>query len=126
MVENGLPPTSNGWIEKARRSFDYGGDLARMREEIARFAPEDVAGYENLVEASRRIFDVGFSELAHRPFTRFGAMMAQLPALVRLRADRTVSALVAKHIRHPLLRRAFSIQPLLVGGNRSRPPRSIR
>ncbi|MEC8845878.1 MAG: phytoene desaturase family protein [Pseudomonadota bacterium] len=99
------------------RSFDYGGDSARMREEIARFAPEDVAGYENLVEASRRIFDVGFSELAHRPFTRFGAMMAQLPALVRLRADRTVSALVAKHIRHPLLRRAFSIQPLLVGGN---------
>ena len=46
---------------------------------------------------------------------------SQLPALVRLRADRTVSSL-GKHIRHPLLRRAFSIQPLLVEAIHSQPP----
>ena len=99
------------------RSFDYSGDEARMSAEIARFSPPDVAGYKALVEASRKIFEVGFTKLAHRPFTRFTDMMKQVPALLRLRADRTVSTLVRKHIKHPLLRRAFSIQPLLVGGN---------
>ena len=99
------------------QTFDYSNDWEVMRSEIARFSPGDVHGYEKLVEASRRFFEVGFTKLAHQPFTRFSTMMSQLPALVRLRADRTVSSLVAKHIRHPLLRRAFSIQPLLVGGN---------
>lgn len=98
-------------------SFNYSGDQDQMSAEIARFSPSDVAGYENLVEASRKIFEVGFTKLAHRPFTRFTDMLKQVPALMRLRADRTVSALVHKHIKHPLLRRAFSIQPLLVGGN---------
>ena len=99
------------------QTFDYSNDWEVMRSEIARFSPGDVDGYEKLVEASRRFFEVGFSKLAHQPFTKFSTMMSQLPALVRLRADRTVSSLVAKHIHHPLLRRAFSIQPLLVGGN---------
>ena len=99
------------------RTFDYSDDWEGMRSEIDRFSPDDVAGYEKLVEASRRFFEVGFTKLAHQPFTSFSTMISQLPALVRLRADRTVSSLVAKHIRHPLLRRAFSIQPLLVGGN---------
>jgi phytoene desaturase len=99
------------------RSLDYSGDQDRMAAEISKFCPADVAGYAALVAASRKIFDVGFTQLAHRPFINFGSMVRQIPALLRLRADRSVSDLVAKHIRHPLLRRAFSIQPLLVGGN---------
>ena len=99
------------------QTFDYSNDWEVMRSEIDRFSPDDVEGYEKLVEASRRFFEVGFTKLAHQPFTRFSTMMSQLPALIQLRADRTVSSLVARHIRHPLLRRAFSIQPLLVGGN---------
>ena len=99
------------------QTFDYSNDWEVMRSEIARFSASDVEGYEKLVEASRRFFEVGFTKLAHQPFTKFSTMISQLPALVRLRADRTVSSLVTKHICHPLLRRAFSIQPLLVGGN---------
>ncbi len=99
------------------RTFDYGHDLDSLRGEISKFNPSDVAGYENLLEASQRIFDVGFNKLAHQPFTNIGKMIAQVPALFRLRADRTVSQLVNRHISDPLLRRAFSIQPLLVGGN---------
>ena len=44
-------------------------------------------------------------------------MLAQLPLLLRLRADRTVWSLVARHISDPQLRQALSIQPLLIGGN---------
>ena len=44
-------------------------------------------------------------------------MIAQVPALLRLRSYKTVSGFVNSHIKHPLLRQAFSIHPLLVGGN---------
>ena len=99
------------------RTFDYGQDMSSMRREIASFNPDDVDGYLELVSASKGIFDVGFSKLAHKPFTKFSTMIEQIPSLLALRADRTVSQLVAKHIKDPLLRRVFSIQPLLVGGN---------
>ncbi len=99
------------------RTFDYGQDMSSMRREIASFNPDDVDGYLELVSASKDIFDVGFSKLAHKPFTKFSTMIEQIPSLLALRADRTVSQLVAKHIKDPMLRRAFSIQPLLVGGN---------
>ncbi|NCF49011.1 MAG: phytoene desaturase [Bacteroidetes bacterium] len=97
--------------------FDYCASVADTNAEIERFSPRDVKGYARLLDTSRRIFEVGFEKLADRPFTRFTSMMAQVPALLRLRSYRTVAGLVNSHIRHPLLRQAFSIHPLLVGGN---------
>ena len=99
------------------QQFDYRATVEDTNREIERFSPADVKGYANLLETSRRIFAIGFEKLADRPFTRFTAMMAQVPALLRLRSYRTVAGLVNSHIRHPLLRQAFSIHPLLVGGN---------
>ena len=97
--------------------FDYGGSLDDTLAEIRRIAPADVDGYRRLLETSQRIFDVGFERLATQPFHRFATMLRQLPALVRLRSDRTVWNLVARHLGDERLRQAFSIQPLLVGGN---------
>ena len=97
--------------------FDYRATVEDTNREIERFSPADVKGYAGLLETSKRIFEVGFEKLADRPFTRFTSMMAQVPALLRLRSYRTVAGLVNSHIRHPLLRQAFSIHPLLVGGN---------
>ena len=99
------------------QQFDYRATVEDTNREIERFSPADVKGYAGLLETSRRIFAIGFEKLADRPFTRFTAMMAQVPALLRLRSYRTVAGLVNSHIRHPLLRQAFSIHPLLVGGN---------
>ena len=99
------------------QQFDYRATVEDTNREIERFSPADVKGYADLLETSRRIFAIGFEKLADRPFTRFTAMMAQVPALLRLRSYRTVAGLVNSHIRHPLLRQAFSIHPLLVGGN---------
>ena len=99
------------------RQFDYRATVEDTNREIAQFSPSDVKGYAGLLETSRRIFEVGFEKLADRPFTRFTSMMAQVPALLRLRSYRTVAGLVNSHIKHPLLRQAFSIHPLLVGGN---------
>ena len=44
-------------------------------------------------------------------------MMGQVSNLLQLGAYRSVVDLVSKHIKHDKIRQAFSIQPLLVGGN---------
>ncbi|MEX0451599.1 phytoene desaturase family protein [Spiribacter sp. 218] len=97
--------------------FDYAPDMERMESEIARFNPDDVAGYHRLLSESRELFEIGFRELGDQPFHRAGFMIRQAPRLLRLRFDRSVYSMVARHIQHPYLRRALSLQPLLVGGN---------
>jgi len=99
------------------REFNYSGDDIQMDEEIAKFSTADIKNYKNLLQASKKIFDVGFSKLAHVPFLTVWSMIKQVPNLIRLRADRSVSQFVKHHIENPLLQRAFSIHPLLVGGN---------
>jgi phytoene desaturase len=98
-------------------SFDYVGDEERLLAQIARLSPRDVDGYRRLARASERIFDTGFTGLADRPFDRLSDMLRVLPAMLRLESWRSVHGLVARHIRDPRLRQAFSFEPLLVGGN---------
>jgi len=99
------------------RELDYGGSVEQTLRGIARFEPRDREGYLRLLEQSRRIFEKGFRELADRPFHRLRDMARVTPSLLRLRSDRSVHALVSRHLRSPELRQAFSLQPLLVGGN---------
>ena len=88
-----------------------------MISEIKKFSHDDIENYNKLVQSSKKIFDIGFTKLAHKPFLNIRSMIEQLPNLIKLRADKTVSSFVNKHIKHPLLRKAFSIHTLLVGGN---------
>lgn len=99
------------------RHFDYGGSVEQTLHEIARFEPRDRRGYLRMLEQSKRIFDKGFVELSDRPFHRLRDMARVAPALLRLRSDRSVHGLVSRYLKSPELRQAFSIQPLLVGGN---------
>lgn len=98
-------------------SFDYRATVEDTMAEIERFNPADKDGYSKLLKASKDIFDVGFEKLADKPFTKFFTMMKQVPSLLKLRSYMTVAQMVNSHIKHPLLRQAFSIHPLLVGGN---------
>ena len=98
-------------------SFDYGGTLEETLAEIDRISPSDHDGYLNLLAESKAIFAVGFEELAAKSFEQVGTMVALLPQLVRLGGYRSVWRFVCRHIKHPWLRRAFSVSPLLVGGN---------
>lgn len=97
--------------------FDYGGTLDDTLAEIKRINPADVAGYHKLLAHSKKLYDVGFTDLSDRPFHSMGFMFAQLPHLARLGAWRTVWQMVCRHLESDHLRQAFSIQPLLVGGN---------
>src|SRR5690606_7943361 len=91
--------------------LDYGSDLEQTLEGIAAFEPADRQGYLDLLEASRRIFEIGFASLADQPFDRPGFMLRQVPDLVRLGCYRSVWQLSKRYLRDERLRRAFSIQP---------------
>ncbi len=97
--------------------FDYTGSPEAMRAEVARLAPNDVAGYEAFVRASERIFRVGFEQLAHVPFSSLWDMAKIVPAMLRLESYRSVFGLVAKYVEDERLRSILSFHPLLVGGN---------
>jgi phytoene desaturase len=98
-------------------TFDYGGTLEETLAEIRRIEPADCKGYLDLLAHSKRIYDVGFTQLSSTPFHRLITMVKQVPRLFGLRNYETVWSLVARHLKSPKLRQAFSIQPLLVGGN---------
>ena len=97
--------------------FDYRANIEDTLTEIRRFNPDDADGYLKLLETSKKVYDVGFKQLVHRPFTRVWDMVKQIPALLILKCYKTVSQMVNSHLKHPLIRQAFSIHPLLVGGN---------
>ncbi len=97
--------------------FDYSGDPAAMRAEVARLSPSDVAGYERFLELSEAIFKKGFVELGHVPFDKLTDMLKIAPDLVRLQSWRSVYSLVSQYVKDDRLRHIFSYHPLLVGGN---------
>jgi phytoene desaturase len=97
--------------------FDFVGDEEGLLEQIAAFEPRDVDGYRGLARHAERIFEVGYLELAHRPFLRRRDMLRQVPRMLRLGNHRSVYALVSRYIRDERLRRVFSFEPLLVGGD---------
>ncbi|WP_207623933.1 phytoene desaturase family protein [Rhodobacter calidifons] len=98
-------------------TFDYGPTEAATEAEIARLSPRDVDGYRRLGAWSKKIYDIGFERLSTTPFHSIGFMLRQIPHLVRLRSYESVWSMVGRFIKDDRLRRAFSIQPLLVGGN---------
>ena len=68
---------------------------------MEKFSIEDSNNYENLLKASKSIFDVGFTKLADKPFNSFFFMLKQIPALLKLKSYLTVSQLVNKYIKNP-------------------------
>ena len=101
-----------------KSTFDYGGTMEQFEAQIRKFGgEEDVLGFRKYLAHSKRIFDVGFTELGDQPFDKFTTMLKCAPDLVRLGCYRTVYQMGKKYIKSEKLRRVFSFQPLLVGGN---------
>jgi phytoene desaturase len=97
--------------------FDYGGTLEQTLAEIKRISPPDVDGYLKLLDHTKRIFDVGFTQLGDVPFDSLSSMLKIAPQMITLGVWRTVWQMAGKYIQSDKLRRVFSFQPLLVGGN---------
>ncbi len=99
------------------RTFDYGGTDEELIARVASFSPGDVSGYKRLLRKVEEIYKVGFEQLGTVPFDAAARMLAVLPRMLALRSDRSVYSFVSRYIQDEALRRVFSFQPLLVGGN---------
>ncbi|MCX7234147.1 MAG: phytoene desaturase family protein, partial [Burkholderiales bacterium] len=97
--------------------FDYSGDPERMRAEVARVSPDDVAGFDKFVVEADLCYQLGFEALGCKAFDSIFDLLAALPSMARMRAWRTMHGLVASYFKHPKLRMAMSLQTLLIGGN---------
>jgi len=97
--------------------FTYSGDEDRMRAEVQRFCPADVAGFDRFMKVSARIYKTAFEELADQPFHSLAFTVGRLVEMVTLGGHRTVYSTVCRYFKDPQLRVAFSFHPLLIGGN---------
>ena len=97
--------------------FDYGPDRNKMLERIHQISPNDVDGYLMMLKRAETIFEIGYEKLASEPFNKFFKMLRYGPDIIRLGGYKSVYSFVSKYLEHPNLMQAFSIQPLLVGGN---------
>ena len=98
-------------------TFDYVGDDERLLANIAALSPRDVDGYRRLARMAERIFEVGYTGLADRPFHRLSQMLRVLPDMARLGSHRSVYGMVSRYIADDRLRQALTFEPLLVGGS---------
>lgn len=99
------------------RSFEYVNDDEALIRQIASFDPADVEGYRRFHAYAEEVYREGYLKLGTTPFLKLGQMLNAAPALMRLQAYRSVHSMVARFIRDPHLRQAFSFHTLLVGGN---------
>jgi phytoene desaturase len=99
--------------------FDYSGDTARMRAEVARINPADAAGYDRFMAEAERCYRIGFEQLGATAFDSLADLVSAVPALLRMRSWRSIRAMAASHFQDPKLRTVFSFHPLLIGGNPS-------
>ncbi|NBW01625.1 MAG: phytoene desaturase [Betaproteobacteria bacterium] len=97
--------------------FDYSGDVQAMRREVARFAPEDLTGYDAFFQEAEKCYRLGFEGMATISFVTVSDLIAVLPDFMRMQAWKTIYSRVASFIRNPKLRMVFSFHPLLIGGN---------
>ena len=97
--------------------FDYSGDIDRVRAEIRRFSPEDLAGFESFVKEAAVCYKLGFEELGTIAYDTLGDLVRAVPNLIKMRGWRSIYRMVSGHFKNPKLRMVMSFHPLLIGGN---------
>ncbi len=97
--------------------FRYSGNAEAMRAEVARFCPDDLPGYDRLIQETDLCYRLGFDGLSATAFDSLADLVSALPAMVRMQAWRSLYSVVAKYLKNDKLRRVMSFHPLLIGGN---------
>ena len=97
------------------RIFNYTGDPEKMREEVAKFAPSDLLGYEKFLKEAEKCYKLGFEDLSAVAFTKFTDLLKALPSMIRMKAWESIYQLVARYFKDPQLRQVMSFHPLLGG-----------
>ena len=104
------------------RTFDFTGDDARMRAEIARFSPADAARYDAFMAASKAIHEQGILVAGRQPFLGPVPFAKLVPTMLRLDAIRSLRGFVGKYFSDPRVRMVFDFHSLFIGGDPWRVP----
>lgn len=97
--------------------FDYSNDDLALRHEIAKLNPEDIAGYQRLMEYSASVFEDAYVKQAATAFLDFASMVRATPQLAKHQIWRSIYSMVSRFVKHDKLRQALSFHTLLIGGN---------
>jgi phytoene desaturase len=97
--------------------LDLVPSIERQEAEIARLSPKDAAHYREYLASSEALYRVGYEQLGDADFSTFGSMVRALPHLLKLGGFKSLWRHTAAYFSDPRVRQAFSLQPLLVGGN---------
>ena len=85
--------------------IDYGDKLISTVHEIkAKYGNDKAKAYLKLLKHSKQIFKKGFIELSDEPFESIYSMLKHLPALIKIRFDRSVYQTVNKYLNNKNLR----------------------
>ena len=88
-----------------------------MRDEVLRIDPTAGPGYAAFMAEADLCYELGFEALGAKSFDSMDGLFKAVPYMVRMKGWRSLHAMVAKHLKHPKLRQAMSLQSLLIGGN---------
>jgi phytoene desaturase len=98
--------------------FDYDGDPENTRRQIEQLGePGDIEGYARFHRDAKAIFERGFLQLGYTHFGDLSTMLKVVPDLLKLDAVRSLFSFTSRYFKSDKLRRVFSFEPLLVGGN---------
>jgi phytoene desaturase len=97
--------------------MDLVSSVERQESEIAKLSPEDALNYRAFLEHSKQLYEVGYEELGTADFSRFASMLSLIPKLFHLGGFSTLWRHTARYFSDKRVRQAFSLPPLLVGGN---------
>src|SRR4051812_37710430 len=89
------------------RTFDFTGDLERLRAEIARFDAADARRLDGFLAALRPIYERGILAAGRQSFGDLRTFARLVPTMTRLGALLPLHMFVARHFRHPRVREAF-------------------
>lgn len=97
--------------------LDLVPSIERQEREIAKFSPHDAANYQRFLERSNALYRVGYEELGDADFSSITSMCAIMPKLFTLGGFSTLWQHTARYFSDRRVRQAFSLPPLLIGGN---------
>lgn len=97
--------------------FEFSGDQAALAREVARLAPDDLAGFEEVQFHCQAIWNEAQLRPGQVAADSLRELGLALPALLRHQGWRSPHAMAAHFVRSPKLREALAVRSLMLGGN---------
>ena len=97
--------------------FDYSGDHEKMKQQVKKFSPKDVVGYEKFMLEAEKCYEIGYEQLGNLPYNSLSDLAYSIPSMLKMKAWKSIYKMVSGFIKNEKLRQVFSFHPLLIGGN---------